>query len=1085
MSEEYRLQVVRNAMKNVATTFLCSILLVMMSFSPAMVFEPSDNENLGKKDVSSTSQAQQPDNDGDGTDDFNDPDDDNDGYDDSLERDCGSDPLNPMSTPTYSDKDDLCDGIDLDDDNDGYSDLEEIDCNSDPLDNDDIPLDSDGDGYCDALDDSPNDPNEWSDFDGDGIGDNADPDDDNDGVLDSEDAFPFDRCVAADWDGDGLPDYVLSQDCIFRYGGEIDPDDDNDGVLDYADDLPLDPCSSVDTDGDGSPDFIHIDKNCDQALADNDDDNDGYPDKGDAFPTDPSEWLDTDGDGIGNNADQNDDGDGWSDLFELLCETDPFDITDYPLDTDGDGHCDFLDTDDDNDGILDVNDPEPLETEGSWEWATGAGNMIKINDMAMDSNGDIFVTGSYKGQTTLGGFNLGWAPEEMKSNTEDVFVAKMDDQGNWLWVQSSRAVPKWCANDDSPTWSSTTTSSGSGGGLISTGVVTDWGQNFSAFPNEIEVNDIDFEPANANFSAGDYVYLDTLPVPTFVGVVSSATSNRLYLVANIVPEAQQSMYGGEPLMKLNPGNIAYSSTFSIGVAQGGFEKVVWQSSYGEGNSIALDDQGNAYITGNFAGFIGFGSSNSNELESYNVRNEGNWIRNKYTDTNNLSWKLSGYPCGAPSDFSNFPYVYGNHNKDIFIAKISSSGSWEWANGAGGPWEDTGDHIVISSDGSNAFISGKLRHEHFSALGDRTRGCGELQHVGDTPNFWNGEYPVKNHKGMFGGDGSLISQLEGCGAYIAKFKLSNGHWQDRVQLSPPTIVLQHNGALNPARVNPSCAYTCSDALLEITGMVSMGDPERLYITGKFAKSVQIDGHSASTPSAYDETWFIAKLSWNLDDFDWLIAGQAGPHDYQIHDIATNGVWDLAVSGCKDGGKFVGMLNGDGNWHWTENFDNQCSPTVVTFGQDGVYASGVYSWDDSIIFDGTTLQHSAPVESGHFVAHWDFSGNFIWAEDNLHLLQNSGTNSNIISANNVPPTGIIVDSNNRVYTCGYIEGGSHFKNVQIYGDTSYVAAIDGPLIVVEPSIIIDHDNDSGASIPNLSLLSTLIMMLFAALYSRRNN
>ena len=67
---------------------------------------------------SKTSEAQQPDNDGDGTDDFNDPDDDNDGYDDILERDCGSDPLNPMSTPTFSDKDDDCDGIDLDDDND-------------------------------------------------------------------------------------------------------------------------------------------------------------------------------------------------------------------------------------------------------------------------------------------------------------------------------------------------------------------------------------------------------------------------------------------------------------------------------------------------------------------------------------------------------------------------------------------------------------------------------------------------------------------------------------------------------------------------------------------------------------------------------------------------------------------------------------------------------------------------------------------------------------------------------------------------------------------------------------------------------
>ncbi|MYG97777.1 MAG: hypothetical protein F4195_14415 [Gammaproteobacteria bacterium] len=35
------------------------------------------------------------------------------------------------------------------------------------------------------------DPEEWADADGDGIGDNADPDDDNDGAPDGEDAFPF------------------------------------------------------------------------------------------------------------------------------------------------------------------------------------------------------------------------------------------------------------------------------------------------------------------------------------------------------------------------------------------------------------------------------------------------------------------------------------------------------------------------------------------------------------------------------------------------------------------------------------------------------------------------------------------------------------------------------------------------------------------------------------------------------------------------------------------------------------------------------------------------------------------------------
>ncbi len=53
-------------------------------------------------------------------------------------------------------------------------------------------MDDDNDGVADVEDAFQFDPNESSDFDGDGIGDNADTDDDNDGYLDDEDFFPKD-----------------------------------------------------------------------------------------------------------------------------------------------------------------------------------------------------------------------------------------------------------------------------------------------------------------------------------------------------------------------------------------------------------------------------------------------------------------------------------------------------------------------------------------------------------------------------------------------------------------------------------------------------------------------------------------------------------------------------------------------------------------------------------------------------------------------------------------------------------------------------------------------------------------------------
>ena len=66
--------------------------------------------------------------------------------------------------------------------------------------------DADGDGIVDEADALPDDPTEWVDFDGDGIGDNADPDDDGDGVADADDAFPYDATEWDDADQDGVGD---------------------------------------------------------------------------------------------------------------------------------------------------------------------------------------------------------------------------------------------------------------------------------------------------------------------------------------------------------------------------------------------------------------------------------------------------------------------------------------------------------------------------------------------------------------------------------------------------------------------------------------------------------------------------------------------------------------------------------------------------------------------------------------------------------------------------------------------------------------------------------------------------------------
>jgi parallel beta-helix repeat protein len=64
-----------------------------------------------------------------------------------------------------------------------------------------------------------------------------------------------------------------------------------------------------------------------------DTDGDGILDVFDAFPTDPTEWQDTDGDRVGDNADPDDDNDGFTDAEETAAipPTDPLDPRRYPV----------------------------------------------------------------------------------------------------------------------------------------------------------------------------------------------------------------------------------------------------------------------------------------------------------------------------------------------------------------------------------------------------------------------------------------------------------------------------------------------------------------------------------------------------------------------------------------------------------------------------------------------------------------------------------------------------------------------------------------------------------------------------------
>lgn len=300
------------------------------------------------------------DTDGDGIGNTMDLDDDGDGFLDETEILFQTDPESPFSFPADMDGDKLPDGLDPDMDGDGVlnsldafpgNPAEALDTDGDGLGNN-ADEDDDGDGFPDTLEiDLGYDPMDFNskpgDLDGDGIPDISDPDIDGDGVLNDEDVFPGDPTEWDDLDLDGI-------------GNNSDVDDDGDGYADlvefeYLTD-PMDPASiPADMDGDFIPD-----------AADADIDGDLVKNDLDAFPMDPEEWFDTDEDGIGNNADPDDDDDGYLDAVELLYNADPLDHLSFPPDIDGDFIPDLEDPDMDGDGVPNIDDAFPKDPD-AWE----------------------------------------------------------------------------------------------------------------------------------------------------------------------------------------------------------------------------------------------------------------------------------------------------------------------------------------------------------------------------------------------------------------------------------------------------------------------------------------------------------------------------------------------------------------------------------------------------------------------------------------------------------------------------------------------------------------------------------------------
>ena len=285
-----------------------------------------------------------------------------------------------------TDDDGVPDLFDPDDDGDGWNDTFEIACGTDPLYIVDSPEDHDEDWICDPLDDFddspivffyPNDKLTLT------VGEQMEPLepliaptsggillftvipdlpmglvlDNSTGVISGtpEEAFRHmlieysHRFTAqnSQWD------FSYRVDFDVFWPEDNTTDEDGDG---WPDLIELE-CNTDPTDSSSFPEDIDLDGVC--SHIDEDDDGDNIGDPIDRFPKDPTAWDDTDNDTMPDELtckyltdsanctfelveDLDDDNDGWLDLNETSCGTNPKDNLSVPEDDDGDGVCNLL-----------------------------------------------------------------------------------------------------------------------------------------------------------------------------------------------------------------------------------------------------------------------------------------------------------------------------------------------------------------------------------------------------------------------------------------------------------------------------------------------------------------------------------------------------------------------------------------------------------------------------------------------------------------------------------------------------------------------------------------------------------------------
>jgi len=347
---------------------------------------------------------------------------------------------------------------------------------------------------------------------------------------------------------------------------------------------------------------------------------------------------------------------------------------------------------------------------GVFQWAVKAGGAGSCRGLAIktDAAGNSYVTGYFNGSATFGATTL------TSAGLQDVFIAKYDNTGKLLWAVSAGGTLSDIGNAITIDNSGNVLVTGEFAGTAKFGSfsLTSLNNNINVFTTKLD--------ANGNFlwaQVGTGLHTDR-----GLGVACDASGN-VYVTGQFTDTITFN--------STHKTNL-YDAIFLVKYNSSGAEQ--WFTDAGGGNvnianAIAVDNNSNIYLTGDFTGTLSFFASPTVTLSgAYTNR----IFIAKYNSSGNLLWDVADASNNSLTskdiaiDGSGNAYLIGNFecilngyadkygqgtfnsvgSWDIFAAEYNSSGVWQWSRQIGGHKDNLGYGIAVTSAG-DIFTAGSF------------------------------------------------------------------------------------------------------------------------------------------------------------------------------------------------------------------------------------------------------------------------------------------------------------------------------------------------------------------------------------------